>query len=696
MANTRRLISSALEINLRSLAPVTGVITALPVVFVFALGLPLHNPRGAITMAVGANLVAIVSLVGAPTLPLRLAILDAVGMGVSVFLGTLTSGHPWLHTALLAPLCFVAGMAVIYGQTQAVLGSQAVVAYLVLGRFSGSAQTALHLGALVSLGALIEIAALLVLRLPPSLRYQRSVVADVLSDLAHYATSAAEESAFSVLARIDDAQRVLSPRSLFGRTDDRDLRAIVDQSRRARLDFTTLAGLRARLSRADPSLLATVEDSLRVVANGLAQLSVSVRHPERSSTWRDNASEILVMIEDLRHRVESEPFHIDVATLMSLIVAHLDSLAGQLRSIGHLVEIERAQRQHGPWRTQGQAGPSDEASARESFALFRDNLHRDSLAFRHAIRLVGAVLASIAVAHSFALPRGYWVPFSVALILKPDYSTLLLRGAGRIVGTILGASLAAILVSVLHPSYALTILLVGVVAALAYTTWTASFSVSIGLVTSLILILLSVSNANSISTALDRLLDVTLGTIIAALTYLLWPSSPSSDVRQAEAAMFSALARYVGDVMNYTCGQETTTQEVSEQSRAAHFLYAAAESAVARALDEPSSTRGDASIEHGLLTSGLRILRATHALRFDADRGATTTLTPALEQLRLSLVSSLDHLDVERPSLTSLSPRAAYRAAQMDLSRLGSPASIALNLDEIVNAVVTANYLIIS
>lgn len=645
-------------------------------------------------MAVGANLVAIVSLVGAPRLPIRVAALDAVGLGISVFLGIVTSGHPWLHTALLVPLCFGAGMAVIYGQTQAVLGSQVVVAYLVLGRFGGSWQIALHLGALVSLGALIEIAALLVLRLPPSLRYQRSVVAGALSDLARYATSAAGESAFSVLARIDDAQRVLSPRSLFGRSDHRDLRAIVDQTRRARLDLTTLAGLRARLSGDDPSLLTSVEDSLRVAAEQLTELSALVRQPERSSMRQDHASQLRELIDNLQHRVQNELLDLDVATLMSLIIAHLDALASQLRSMSYLIENERTQRHQGPWLVQGLTELSDSMSVREAFDLFRDNLRRDSLALRHAIRLVGAVLASVTVAHFFNLPRGYWVPFSVALILKPDYSTLLLRGAGRIVGTILGASLAAVLVSVLHPSYALTILLVGIVATLAYATWTVSFSVSIGLVTSLVLILLSVSNHNSIGTALDRLLDVALGTIIAALTYLLWPSSPSIDVRRAEAAMFSVLGRYVGSVINYTCGQGTTAQEVSEQSRAAHFLYAAAEAAVGRALDEPSPTRGDAGIERGLLTSGLRILRATHALRFDADRGATVTLTPALAQLRLSLVDSLEHIDADRDELPTLTPRAAYRAAQADLSSPGSPASFALNLDEIVNATSTANYLI--
>jgi hypothetical protein len=52
--------------------------------------------------------------------------------------------------AVLVPWCFVAGMMVVFGQTQATIGSQAVIAYVVLGRFAGSPTLALHLSLLSS------------------------------------------------------------------------------------------------------------------------------------------------------------------------------------------------------------------------------------------------------------------------------------------------------------------------------------------------------------------------------------------------------------------------------------------------------------------------------------------------------------------------------------------------------------------
>ena len=690
----RRALRETFEVNLRSLSPVAALITAIPVVAVFGLALALHNPRAAIFMGMGANLVAIVSLVGAPRLPLRLALLDAVALGVCVMIGTLTSSNPWAHIALLAPLSLLAGMAALFGNTQAVMGTQTLVAFLVLGRFSGPLADAFHLGLLVSAGALVEVVALLVLRLPPTLRYQRGAVADALEELGLYATTPAEQSAFSVLKSIDEAQRVLSPLSLLGRSDDRDLRTIIDQARRARLDFTTLAGLRTRLGVVDEELLESVNQALEAVADGLAQLAVTVRHPRRANDWRTLARRARAVIDDRQARVSAlaDP---PLETLMTQVVAQLDALAGQLRSIGHLVEREGADVVRGAWRLDVHWSGLSMDPLREGYNLVRDNLRWDSTTLRHAVRMMVAVLVGAIAAYELNLPRGYWVPYAVALILKPDYSTLLRRGVGRVAGTMAGAVLAAVLIGELHPSAAWTTALAGVVAWAAYTTWPANFSVANTFVTALILIFLSVAAANSVGTALDRFIDVLLGAVIALIAYLVWPSSPTTDVRQRQNLMFSSLAPYLDWVLRETWQVgHLHRKRMSLASREAHFRYADAETAVGRALEEPSATRSNPEVERALISSGLRILRATHAIRFEAERGATTPATAALENLRSSLVSSLE--DLARPGAAEvhLSPRRAYREATSDLESDGVPPSIALNLDEIVNAVNTAKHLI--
>ena len=690
----RRALRETFAINLRTLSPIAAAITALPVVALFGIGLAAHDSLAAIFTGMGANLVAIVSLVGAPRLPLRLALYDAIGLGLCVFIGTLTSSTPWVHIALLVPLSFLAGMAVLFGNTQAVMGTQTLVAFLVLGRFSGSFVHALHLGVLVCLGALVEVIALLILRLPPTLRYQRAAVAVALGELGQYARTPAEQSAFGVLERIDDAQRVLSPLSLLGRSDDRDLRAVVDQARRARLEFTTLAGLRTRLADIDDGFSATVNRALEQVAPGLAELAETVRWPRRANDWRGHAHQLRDIVTELRQQVDGLDEG-ELSTLMNLILAELEALAGQLRSIGHLIEREGEDLVRGAWRVDLHWRKFSLDPFIEGWGLVRDNLSWRSSALRHAVRMCVAVVVAAVAAQVLDLPRGYWVPYAVALILKPDYSTLLRRGVGRVAGTMAGAVVAALLIAEWHPGALGSTILVGLLSWAAYTAWTANFSLSNTFITALILVFLSVASANSLGTALDRLLDVSLGAVIALAAYLVWPSSPTSDVRQRQHQMFSALAVYLDWVMRETLQVgHLHRRRMSAASRDAHFRYADAEAAVGRALEEPSSTRSDPEVERVLISSGLRILRATHALRFEAERGVTTANTDALQRLRDVLVSSLRELAQPEPRNQELSPRRAYLAALQDLDAGAAPASIALNLDEIVNAVNTASQLI--
>jgi uncharacterized membrane protein YccC len=306
------------------------------------------------------------------------------------------------------------------------------------------------------------------------------------------------------------------------------------------------------------------------------------------------------------------------------------------------------------------------------------------------------VPASAVLASWLGLPRNFWVPYAVAIILKPDYSTLFGRGVGRIVGTLLGATLAAVLISGLHPDLVLTAVLVGLTAWVAYSTWIASFAVGTGFVTALVLILLSTALPNPVSTATDRLIDVILGGAIAAAAYLIWPTSPRAAVGEAESDLFAALRRYLDVIFDVIEGTPVKRASISTRSRANRMAWAKAEAAVGRSIQEPSSTRIDPSKGRGLLAVALRIARATHALRIEAEHGTTVPPFDELDALHEDLRASLDavvHCLADRPASPPLGLRPLYQAMEQSIGAVEMPRSIALHLDELVNATNTATYL---
>src|SRR5581483_4166547 len=75
----------------------------------------------------------------------------------------------------------------------------------------------------------------------------------------------------------------------------------------------------------------------------------------------------------------------------------------------------------------------------------RANLTLGSAACRHALRLATCVAAGDAFARVLNLNRFYWLPMTVAILLKPDFTATFSRGVLRLAGTFTGLVFATAL-----------------------------------------------------------------------------------------------------------------------------------------------------------------------------------------------------------------------------------------------------------
>lgn len=216
--------------------------------------------------------------------------------------------------------------------------------------------------------------------------------------------------------------------------------------------------------------------------------------------------------------------------------------------------------------------------------------------------------------------------------------------------------------------------------------------------TALILIVLSTSLRDSTGTAFDRALDVAVGGSIALLSYLLWPPPPRAGVDVTLAALFEALARYVRSVGDLVTSADPPPSIVGDRARSTRLAWAAADGAVGRVTLEPKVSASVVVLDRGLLAAALRIIRASHALRLDAERGvravANEGLTQLIEALEAELSQVARNLRGTPPGCQTSELRAAFQVASASLNEAGAPSSIALHLDELVNAVNTAGFLL--
>ncbi len=241
---------------------------------------------------------------------------------------------------------------------------------------------------------------------------------------------------------------------------------------------------------------------------------------------------------------------------------------------------------------------------RNSLSILRANLTLRSTACRHAIRL-GVILAiATALYRIFPLQRGYWIPLTALIVLKPDFTTTFTRGVARSVGTILGALLTTVLVSLLLPTDRVLILLDALAAFIAFTFLNVNYAIFSSFLTIEVVLLLTFVDPRPFVNTFDRTLDTVIGGALALLAYALWPTWERTRVAEKIVARLEALRRYFDAVMAaYAHPTEYDAPAMQHLRQEARLARTNAAASVERALSEPVHYHTDPDTARGLLAA---------------------------------------------------------------------------------------------
>jgi hypothetical protein len=636
--STRGVLTAALRgagrFDRRAVSWTAGLVAAVPVVA--ALGIPIAagDPIAGVTMGAGAMLVGIAWRAQGGRPPLGVMGLDSLMMGLATFVGCISGSVLWIHLIVLATVALGAGLLAGVGKRGGVIGNQMVIAAIVFGRFSEPLGEAAGLAGLVVSGGLAQVLFQAVVRWPPPLRAQRIATAAGYRALSTLATAGREGSGLPAAALFDVARDGLSVPALFGDAAISTLRSLVDEGYRIRVTLTAIQTVLARLPATARPATTTATDALRHAA---AALDLCAQVLEGDLTRSD---ELTAAIDGLSRRLDSardDGTFADGGPSAAVLQRRLAALAGQLRAAGALVPSAarggglRSRRPHRGWGRPMQV-------LRRDLAQLRGDLQWESPVARHALRLAVVVPAAELIARQLPLSRGYWIVVAAALVLRPDYGATFTRGAERALGTSLGAGIAGLIVVGLHPADAVTVILVGVFAWLAFATFPASFAVGFAFITALVVVLLNVITPDTLSTAGSRLLDTIVGGTFGLIVFALWPTWSEAPARQSLADLIAAQRAYGSALLGwYVTGIRPPADEVRDLTRQLRLTRVNAEATVARSLSEPSARQIDQGRAQRALGALRRLARVSHLLSLDARDQQQLEPVPGLAPLASSL-----------------------------------------------------------
>lgn len=654
---------------------------------VVGVGVPLligtatgHAGHG-VAAAAGALVVGFATFQGGYRTRAQVVLLSCLGVAISTFVGAVAGHALWAAIALVAVWGFLGGMLAVLGPSAAVVGLLSVMALLLVAEFPATPGQAAVRAGLVFAGGLFQ--ALLVVAVWPLRRYraERRALAAAYRSVAGYAASIPDgapdlpdtDTLPAVRATLAD------PQPFSRSTETLTFRGLLDVAERARTELAALARTRQRLEAACAAdavealddLAVTTSAVLAVVAAGLD----AAQPPQALTAARTRAREAVARLTALP---AGDP-------ALAAAVHGAQALLGQLRAVVRLAiepsGVDESAPEPTPARTGWRAGDLTDA-----LVTIRANLSFGSATFRHAVRLAAALAIGTAIYRLVPLDRGYWLPLTTLVVLRPDFSATFTRGLARVGGTILGAGLATVIAAVLRPGPVLLTVLVVILAWFTYAFFQANYAVFSLSVTALVVFLLAFVGLPEGDAVVYRLVDTLLGGALALLAFAAWPTWERRFVSDRLAELLERQSAYGNAVLNaYAATPRTGGDPASMRAAfdAARLARSNAEASVDRWLDEPArSGTLEPVTAVGVLAA---VQRYAHAvLTLNARLAEHRSAVPAAGELAAELDAALSRYAGQ------IRGEAAETAPALRDAQLAFAARAATNPDQVSAALLTA------
>jgi hypothetical protein len=625
-ATIRQIVESTHKVDWSLIEGTAALRCTIGVAVPLLAGVAIGQPSVAVFGAVGAVSVGFGSYQGAYRSRAAVMLYAAGGMALSIFFGSL-AGHS-IVASIAATACwgFGGGLLVALGPAASFVGLQSIVAVVIAEGFPADLPDAAGRAALVLAGGLVQ--TLLVVMIWPLRRFsaERRSLAAVYHSLAAYAAGIpmAEGAAPEPHTLAGTTSPLDDPQPFAKSSDVLVFQALLDEAERIRASLAGVATRHRRLSEAQRHCVVTVAG---LTSRALSEIAVALdegREPqEPGGLWQS--------LDECAAELSHSPA--------------IEALLGQIRAA---------------WRTAGvfTGAAADDVPRRarvaplrrrpplgDALTTLRANLTLGSTACRHALRLAATLAAAAAIERGLGLPRGYWIPMTAALVLRPEFHDTFARGTARVAGTLVGAGCSTVIATMFHPGpIGLTILVLGFVGA-GYAVVRANYALFTVCITGYVVFLLMLGGVPELTAVTLRVVYTVAGGALALCAYAVWPTWAASEVRPALAEILESHSGYVAALLEaYRDPRHADLGKLGEIRSAARLTRSNGEALVERMLSEPRGGRAmDPRVALGLLAAIRRQALAGLALHAGLERG-TAGAMPGLDALAGQMKTSLHAL----------------------------------------------------
>jgi uncharacterized membrane protein YccC len=687
------MLRSLIQIKPRDVPLRVALRNTAAVVLPLGIGIASGHVAIGLGVAAGALNTMFTDQPGPYRLRMQRMLLTALAAGISAFTGSLLGANTPL-LAIAALLWGVGGgLLVALGTDAGRAGLTSMILLVIMGAQPRDAIGALAAAGLIFSGGVLQ--TLFAIAAWPLQRYrpERTAIAEICRQLATSARrGTAQTQAPPVTQALLDVESLLHGTHRARGTIMETFRVLAELVERIRLELLALGDLGATLEEGE--IKATLGRALEYAARALDALADALERgtsPLAAAAAMEGFGAALTALGGLRASAPAE----DAQRELLIGIARTQGLGGELRAALRNADFAGSR---GELRAQAaEARLPSALRGRSALATLRANLRLSSVAFRHALRCGVCLALSVAGARIAGLEHGYWIPMTVAIVLKPDFAGTFRFGLLRVIGTLLGLVLTTALVHFAFGGDWERLALLALLSIGFRMLVTVHYGLGVMMLTGLVVILLAFDGIAPGDTMLARGIATVLGSAFALTAYALWPTWERLRIRPALAAMIEAYRIYFGGLLRNDRAAHATARTAARGARTN------AQASLERMRDEPRRDRHLLALADGVFANANRFVRACMSLEAVLQDAPTLPAREHLLAFAAHIDSSLAALslslrDGTTPEISNLREEERALAAQLDAATgddtRGVAAAIIEALDRMTDSINTLAYLL--
>ncbi|MDO9036901.1 MAG: FUSC family membrane protein [Lutibacter sp.] len=248
------------------------------------------------------------------------------------------------------------------------------------------------------------------------------------------------------------------------------------------------------------------------------------------------------------------------------------------------------------------------------FKKLTENFSFNSPIFKHSLRLAIVVLVGFAIGKSLSMQNPYWILLTIIIIMRPSFGMTKSRSIHRVVGTLIGAAIASIVILITQNTTVYAVIAV-ISLPLAFSLVQLNFRNAAVFVTINVIFVYALFEPNILSVIQFRILDTLIGASLAfASNYVLWPTWQFQNIQENFIKAIASNQHFLKQVAIFyrEKGAVSTTYKLSR--KAAFLAIGDLNAAFQRMSQDPKSKQVELSTIYEIVVFNNTFLSSLTAL----------------------------------------------------------------------------------